>query len=181
MSGLHGYLAEKREAVRAHREAGERGERSPLLHQRATTTVEGRTGVRRIRVDEFSVAMDSGPGGYSLGPSSQELLLGAVSSCLSHSFLINAAVLEVSLDEIEVEVTATQDERAGSPSFEDVPVYPSDVAYVVRITSHADPDDIRILHEAVQRSCPLLNLVRAGQPVTGYVDHVRPTAPQARP
>ena len=44
---------------------------------------EGHSGVRRIRIRDFRVISDSPPdfAGYSLGPPSPELLLGAISGC----------------------------------------------------------------------------------------------------
>lgn len=173
MSGLNGYLADKRVAVRAYRAAIENGSRSPILNHAAVTTVEGRTGVRRIRVGEFSVVMDSGPeyGGFTLGPSSQELMIGTLSSCLSHSYITNAALLEIPLDAVQIEVTATQDERAGSEGFEDVPVYPTNVRYLARISSSAPFSEIQRLRESVEAKCPLYNLVRAGQPIAGDIEY----------
>jgi hypothetical protein len=77
--------------------------------------------------------------GYDLGPSSPELQLGVLGSCLTHTFLIQAATLGVPLDSLELEITGIIDPRAGSPGFEDVPIHPHEIRYVVLIASSAAP------------------------------------------
>ncbi|MEU9308373.1 hypothetical protein [Streptomyces sp. NPDC048256] len=71
------------------------------------------------------------------------------SSCLTHIFLIQAADLRIPLDAVEVEVQADQDPRAGQPGFEHVPIYPHHICCTVHITSPADKERIRELHETV--------------------------------
>lgn len=85
MSDLKEYLAQKRDAV-LRRRAHARSEGAHPLRLQAQAQAEGRSGVRRIRIRGFQVISDSLPdfAGYDLGPSSPELLLGALSSCLTH-------------------------------------------------------------------------------------------------
>ncbi|MEJ1976382.1 MAG: OsmC family protein [Acetobacteraceae bacterium] len=111
---------------------------------RAQVTAEGRSGVRRIRVRDFQVLTDSPPSlvGYDLGPSSPELALGALGSCLTHSYLIQAALLGVPVTTLAVEVTGQIDARAGQPGYADIPVYPHDLAYTVQIDSPASDQDL---------------------------------------
>lgn len=86
MSNLTEYLAQKRDALLRRKAHARSGEASPLKLQ-AQAHAEGRSGVRRIRIRDFQVISDSPPdfAGYDLGPSSPELLLGALSSCLTHT------------------------------------------------------------------------------------------------
>jgi hypothetical protein len=72
----------------------------------------------------------------------------AIGSCLTHTFLIQAATLGVPLDSLELEITGIIDPRAGSPRFEDVPIHPHEIRYVVFIASSAAPAEIRVLREA---------------------------------
>jgi uncharacterized OsmC-like protein len=176
MSSLREYLIQKRAAVRAKKSAVSDGT-ATVHHQRAEVTVEGRSGVRRIRIRDFQVVLDSGPdfAGYHLGPSSQELFLGTVGSCLAHTFLIHAADLEIPLDGVRVEVTAVQDPRAGSPGFEQVPFYPHDIAYVAHISSPAPLADVERLRAVVEAACPIFNLVQDPQRVSGRLVHTGPT------
>src|SRR5436189_4174421 len=66
------------------------------------------TGVRRVRIRDFQLVSDSGPafGGFGLGPSSPEMLLGVLASCLTHTYLIGAAQRGMSLDAVQVRFEA---------------------------------------------------------------------------
>jgi uncharacterized OsmC-like protein len=125
----------------------------------ARVRAEGRSGIRRIRIRDFQVISDSEAdfAGYDLGPSSPELQLGVLGSCLTHTFLIQAATVGLPLDSLELEITGIIDPRAGSAGFEDVPIHPHEIRYVVFIASSAAPAEIRVLREAVERDCPILN------------------------
>ncbi|MBM9466705.1 OsmC family protein [Nakamurella leprariae] len=171
MTTLNEYLAQKRDAILTRRAAAERGEGRGPHQLRAETTAEGRSGVRRIRIRDFQIIMDSGPdfAGYDLGPSSPELQLGVLSSCLTHIYLIQAADRQVPLDSLRVEVTGTMHPQAGQAGLEDVPIYPHQLHYTVHLESPASEEELRDLHEAVERNCPIFNLLREPQQVTGTV------------
>ncbi|MGK9230901.1 OsmC family protein [Inquilinus limosus] len=180
MSTLNEYLGQKHEAIAARQAriaAGEAGPRTLTARVRA----EGRSGVRRIRIRDFQVISDSEAdfAGYDLGPSSPELQLGVLGSCLTHTFLIQAAALGVSLESLELEVTGTIDPRAGSPGFEDVPIYPHGLRYAVSIASPAAEAEIEALREAVERNCPILNLLRRPQAIAGEIRLNQARAPAA--
>src|SRR2546421_5740124 len=125
MSTLREYLIQKHDAINARREQAQINGAEPSTLS-AKVIAEGRSGIRRIRIRDFQVISDSGPdlAGYNLGPSSPELQLGVLGSCLTHVFLIQAALRNVPLDSLDVEVTGQIDHRAGQPGYEDVPVYP---------------------------------------------------------
>lgn len=180
MTTLVEYLGQKRRALQDRRARIADGRLGPV-RLKAKAVAEGRSGVRRIRIRDFQVVSDSPPdfAGYDLGPSSPELQLGVLGSCLNHSFLIQAAALDIPLDSIEVDVEATLDPRAGSAGFETTPVYPQDITYVVRIESSASALQIEQLHAAVERSCPILNLLKNPQTVVGKIALARPSAAAA--
>ncbi|MBV9748614.1 MAG: OsmC family protein [Acetobacteraceae bacterium] len=173
MSALDDYLMQKRVALQWVKQetAAESYRPLPL---RAHVTAEGRSGVRRIRVRDFQVITDSLPSfaGNDLGPSSPELALGALGSCLTHSWLIQAAAHNVPVDSLEVEVTGQLDSRGSLLGVEGVPVYPQVLAFTVTIASSASQDQIAELHRAVDRACPILNLLRRPQQIEGRVVHV---------
>lgn len=171
MSGLRGYLEEKREAILRRRDPAVQREAGPVTLA-ANVTAEGRSGVRRIRIREFQILADTGPdfAGYNLGPGSPELQVGVLGSCLTHIFLIQAADLEIPLDSLSVDVQATQDFRSGQPGFEDVPRFPHNITYIVHVESPASPEDIARLHRAVEETCPILNLLVNPQAISGSVE-----------
>jgi uncharacterized OsmC-like protein len=142
----------------------------------ARVSVEGRSGVRRIRIRDHQIVTDSGPdfAGYDLGPSSPELQLGVLGSCLAHSYLIQAARLGVPVETIAVDLSGQLDARAGAPGHETVPVSPHALAYTVRIVSPAAPEAVARLEAEVARACPILNLLKAPQDIHGTVEHRQP-------
>jgi uncharacterized OsmC-like protein len=172
MSTLREYLAQKKIAVLA-REARDPASIDPKRLQ-AHATAEGRSGVRRIRIRDFQIISDSEAdyAGYNLGPASPELQLGVLGSCVTHTYLIHASKHDVPLDHIEVDISAHIDPRGGKPGFEDVPVYPQDLSYTVRLTTPASQAEIDRLHAIVERACPILNLLRNPQTVRSTVQRV---------
>jgi uncharacterized OsmC-like protein len=114
--------------------------------------------------------------GYDLGPSSPELLLGSLGSCLTHIFLIKAAELELPLESLQVEIEGDLDPRGGKPGYEKVPFFPHNIRYTAHIVSPADEGAVRAVHEAVEQWCPILNLLKQPQPLEGRVRHTRPAA-----
>jgi uncharacterized OsmC-like protein len=174
MSGLREYLVQKRAALHALQDRAARPDYVPVALS-AHVRAEGRSGVRRIRVRDFQVITDSPPdfAGYDLGPSSPELVLGALGSCLTHTWLIQAAAHDIPIDSLSVEVTGTIDARAGKPGHEQVPVYPHNIAYSVRVASPANLDQISTLEAAVERACPILNLLRAPQAISAETEHLQ--------
>jgi uncharacterized OsmC-like protein len=171
MSTLVDYLAQKREAFLDRSRQIAEGALGPAP-LKAKVTAEGRSGVRRIRIRDFQVISDSPPdfAGYDLGPSSPELVLGGLASCLNHSYLIQAAALDVPIESLEVEVEGIIDPRAGSPGHENTPVYPQNLSYVVRIASPASPAEIKTLRDNVEKFCPILNLLKQPQKIEGRLD-----------
>lgn len=131
--------------------------------------MEERSGIRRVRLRDHQILADSPPDllGFDLGPSSPELALGALGSCLAHSWLIQAARLGVTLDHVEVTVEARIDQRAGEAGHEATLREPQGLTYTVTVHSDASDDALALVHEAVERLCPILNLMRRPQSVVG--------------
>ncbi|MBX6743500.1 MAG: OsmC family protein [Acetobacteraceae bacterium] len=176
MSTLGEYLALKRPAYEALKAKARAPGYEPAT-LRATVTVEGRSGVRRIRLRDHQILTDSPPSfvGYDLGPSSPEVVLGALGSCLAHSWLIQAAVHGLPLEAVEVEVTGRLDQRAGEPGHEDIGPEPQGIGFTVHLTTTASGAEIAAVEAAVDRACPILNLLRRPQAITARVERLSPT------
>lgn len=170
-SQLREYLDHKRQAILVRREKASTTPPTPHTLS-ARVRAEGRSGLRRIRIRDFQVISDSGPdfAGFDLGPSSPELQLGVLGSCLTHIFLIQAADREIPLDAIEVQITGQMDGRAGKPGYETIPIYPHEITYTVHISSPASDETLAELHTAVERACPILNLLANPQQITGRLE-----------
>ncbi|MGE0800395.1 MAG: OsmC family protein [Lautropia sp.] len=173
MATLNDYLAQKRDALTARKgriEAGQLGATALAANVR----IAGRSGIREIRIRDHAVITDSPPdfAGYDLGPSSPELQLGVLGSCVAHIYLIHAADQQVPIESLDVEVRGTIDPRAGSAGHEQTPVWPHDIGYTVRIDSNASDAALRTLHETVERLCPILNLLRNPQSIESRLERI---------
>lgn len=175
---LNDYLHHKRHAVlgRQQRIAEGRAEAASL---HAHVTAEGRSGIRRLRIREHQVISDSPYdfAGFNLGPSSPELQLGVLGTCVTHIFEIQAALLQVPLDSVEVDVRGTIDPRGGHPGHESTPIWPHDIRYEVRVASSASDAQLEELFAAVEENCPILNLLRNPQHIVGTLVRTTPAAP----
>lgn len=170
MSGLREYLVDKKTAVTAAREKVAQTNPGPKRVE-AKVRVEGRSGVRRVQIRGHQFLTDSGPemGGFDLGPSPVETLLGALGGCLAHTIIIQAAVRNIPLDKLEITISATSDPRAGHPAHPDIPVHPQDITYEVQITSPESQERIEHLVAASEKVCPVTSLLVNPQSVTGSV------------
>lgn len=174
MSNLNEYLHQKRLAMEDRDAKHARGELQPMTLN-AKVTAEGRSGIRHIRIRDHHIINDSPYDfcGYDLGPSSPETMMGVLGACVVHICEMQASVMRVPLDSLEVEVNGTYDPRAGKPGFENIPVHPTNINYVVNVSSPAPRDTIDKLFEAVERTCPILSLVKHPQQVTATINHTR--------
>ena len=171
MSNLREYLVQKRGALLAKREKAAEQTPDPLQIS-ATVRAEGRSGIRRIRIRDYQIITDSATdfAGYGLGPTAPELQLGALGSCLTHSFLIQAADHQTPIDALEVEVAAEIDARAGQPGYPDIIVHPRQIRYTLRVESPASAEEIAALQAAMENACPILSLLRNPHEISGSVE-----------
>lgn len=176
MSTLNDYLDQKRAALAERRK--DAIDESAIIPRSVRVRAEGRSGVRRVRIRDFQIVSDSPAdfAGYDLGPSSPELLLGALGSCLTHSYLIQAADLGVPLDSLEVEISAPLDPRAGLIG-KSHSIFPDGITYTVFIESPAGTAETERLRKAVERACPILNFLQAPRPIKGSLQHRASRAP----
>ncbi len=162
MALLDSYLARKT-AVLAARQADYTAQpESSTLTIKAVSNVAGITGARPVRVGSHSFITDSAPGlaGHALGPTSPELLLGSLASCLVHTYLIQAVLLNLPLDQVEVEVTGQLDMSGVVGLPYDQPPRIDNITYVAHVQSTASPEDIARMHQAAEETCPVLNTLR---------------------
>lgn len=121
------------------------------------------TGVRRVRIRDFQLVSDSGPGfgGFSLGPSSPELLLGVLASCLTHTYLIGAAQKGIPLDSVRVRFEAENNDAGFLGLETSDPPYPFNIRAIVDVKSSGSREAVAALHEYAAATCPLTKLVKA--------------------
>jgi uncharacterized OsmC-like protein len=165
MSKLAPYLARKTQALSDRRADWTAEPAKSTISISATSLLAGNTGARPTRMGTHMIVSDSAPGlaGHALGPTAPEMMLGSLASCLLHTYVIQACLLNIPLDALEVDVEATLDMApvVGLPG--DPPLL-ENMIYRARVESTAGDDAIARLHKAVDTTCPVLNTVR--RPVT---------------
>jgi uncharacterized OsmC-like protein len=163
MAQLDGYLNHKANVMARRQDDFIARPDMARVHLKATSHVAGNTGIRPVRMGEHTVVTDSAPAlaGHSLGPSAPELLLGALASCLAHTYLLQAALLQISLDSVAVDIRGTLDMTGvvGLPC--DRPITLEHIRYTPHITSPATPQELARLHAAVDAACAVLNTLRS--------------------
>nr|WP_044200544.1 OsmC family protein [Oscillochloris trichoides] len=167
------YLERKRELVDAYREQLRTSDAGPTP-LRASVTVAAGSGVRPIRIRDHMVVTDAGAvlGGYGLGPSAPELLLGALASCLAHSALVIAADRGVVFEQFEVEVTGQLDYRGTLDVTPQALVPPSNIGYTLRFAGAVDEEEIAFIQQEIARLCPVLLALTTPLQVEGRVERL---------
>lgn len=162
MALLDSYIARKTAVLAARRADYEAKPESSVISIKASSQVAGITGARPVRIGDHTVLTDSAPGlaGHALGPTAPELLLGSLASCLVHTYLIQAVLLNVPLDHVEIEVSGRLDMAGVVGLPYEQPPHIEDITYTARVQSPAPPADIERMHAAAEETCPVLNTLR---------------------
>ena len=126
-----------------------------------------RTGFEsEAQAGECRLVLDQPPalGGEARGPRPGEVLLMALASCQEHTYRVHAALLEIPLEHVRVELEGLVDSR-GFLGDESIAPGFSEVRGTVTIRSSAGEADLARLREAVDRHCPVLDDLRRPVPV----------------
>lgn len=168
MAKLDQYMQYKATVLAQRREQFAQNPDASLVKLTATSHVAGNTGVRPVKMGDYIVISDSAPGlaGNSLGPSSPEMLLGALASCLIHTYLLQATLLEIPLDQVEVTIEGGLDMAPVVGLPQDGPIKLEALSYTPTVTSDAPTETIERLHAAVEETCAVLNTLRSPMTVT---------------
>ena len=135
----------------------------------AVCTADDLTGVRKLRIRDWQFLGDSGAdfGGWGLGPSSPELLCGVLSTCLTHTYLIGAATMDIPLDRVRVRVGADNNDAAFLGIATADPPLPFNITARVELQAPAaSAEQLARLHRYAGEHCPLTRLLRTPNAVT---------------
>jgi uncharacterized OsmC-like protein len=104
--------------------------------------------------------------GGNAGPNSVEAVLHALASCLAVGFIYNAAAQGINVEGLSIDLEGDLDLRAFlGLSNEMRPGY-SDIRLTYRVKSAAPREKIEQLCEYVQKTSPVLDIIRNPVPVT---------------
>jgi uncharacterized OsmC-like protein len=112
-------------------------------------------------------------GGGETGPTPGMLGRSALGSCLAMGFMLWASKLEVSIENIEVEVQADSDD-SGLFGINGASAGYSEIRYLMRIQSSASEDDIQKVLDKVNEHDPYLDNFSRAIPCVRSVEIIAP-------
>jgi uncharacterized OsmC-like protein len=168
MSALDHYLERKSAVLQQRRADFVATPEKATVRIRAKSWVAGNTGARPVKLGETLLITDSAPAlaGNALGPTAPEVLLGALASCLVHTYLIQSVLMNLPIDGVEIEVhgAVPMGGVVGLP-YDKLPQM-EEITYTANITASLSAADLERMHQAVEETCPVLNTVRYPTAVT---------------
>lgn len=125
-----------------------------------------------LSMAEVDFAVHGALGGPHDGPVPGDLLCAALASCQESSLRMVANALRVQLSELKVEVRASVDVRGTLGMDPSVPVgfQSLQVEVWLRAAAGTDPQRVKQVIKAAERSCVVLQTLRAGVPVSVSFD-----------
>ena len=96
-------------------------------------------------------------GGVDSGPAATEVLLAALAGCVTSGITANAALFDVPIDGLEIDLEADIDLRGVFGHDKSVKNGFSDIRYTVTIKSPASEDKVRRCKETIDRKSPVLD------------------------
>ncbi|MBM4441797.1 MAG: OsmC family protein [Candidatus Rokubacteria bacterium] len=108
---------------------------------------------------KFVVTADAPPGlaGVDAGPSAPELLMAALAHCVTAGIATNAAMFDVPIDGLDIEMDGDIDLRGVFGHDKSVRNGFSDIRYTVTIHSPAPEEKVRRCKETIDRKSPVLD------------------------
>lgn len=162
MAKLDSYITRKTAVLAERRSDFTANPAAALIALQASAKVAGITGARPTRMGEHVMISDSAPGlaGHALGPTAPEMLLGALASCLVHTYLIQATLLELPIDDVEVVAQGKLDMSGVVGLAYEQPPRMQDISYTAKVEGPLAAEAVQRLHREVEASCPVLNTLR---------------------
>ena len=112
--------------------------------------------------------------GDNKAPNAVELVLAALSSCLSVGFAYNAAAQGVTLDSLEFRIEGDVDLHGFLGLSESVRPGFNNIRVTCRVSSRAAPEKLQAIWEHVQKTSPVLDICRNPVPVALTLEQVQP-------
>ena len=171
MSDLDTYLQRKaavltdqRETLTTQKQTDPDAGRAQLS---VSSHVAGITGLRPVKMGDYTVVTDSAPAlaGHSLGPSSPQMLLGALASCLAHTYVLQAALHGLSLQHVGIEVSGILDMNDAINPQNSKNLAIENISYRADIRSEESAEELVQLDLNVEQACAVLNTIRSAHTV----------------
>jgi len=137
---------------------------------KSSTTIQGFYGAGKeddSRTRPFRIDADEPPVllGKNKGPNAVELVLSSLAACLSVGFAYNAAAQGIALDHLSFQVEGDIDLHGFLGMSDQVRPGYSNIRVTCSVASDAPAGKIQELAEYVQRTSPVLDIIRHAVPV----------------
>jgi uncharacterized OsmC-like protein len=125
------------------------------------------------RTRRFVITTDAPPGlgGADGAPAPVEVLLASLAACLTSGIAANAALFDVPIDALDIEMEADIDFRGLFGHDKTVRNGPSDIRYAVTIQSPAPEEKVRRCKETIDRKSVVLDALTTPVKVTSRFVH----------
>lgn len=152
-------------------ETAQTGLKSAPENALATFTAQSRqtAGLRSaVSVRQFNLAVDEPEalGGQDTAPNPVEYILAALASCQEITYRLYADAMAIPLTAVSVDLAGTLDLRGFFAVDETVRPGYLGIQATVTLDSPADESDLRRLKAAVDRHCPVLDMLTNPTPVS---------------
>jgi uncharacterized OsmC-like protein len=110
---------------------------------------------------KFVILADAPPalGGVDSGPAATEVLLVALAGCVTSGIAANAALFDVPIDQLDIDMEADIDLRGVFGHDKSVKNGFNDIRYTVTIKSPASEDKVRRCKETIDRKSPVRDTI----------------------
>lgn len=123
-----------------------------------------------MRGHQLTVDEPENLGGADTGPNPVELILAALGTCQEITYRAYATALGIPLENVSVTLDGDIDLRGFFGVDDSVRPGYQGIKGSVRLTSTADEADLRMLRDAVNAHCPVLDMLTRPVPVTLELD-----------
>lgn len=167
LAGLREYIHGKRQAKLA---AAEAAKNKPAEARKAPASGPWATvfpnGARQLTIsNKYHIVHDNPAylGGTNIGLTSRENALGVLGTCLTHIAEGQAALLDLDIDSLHVQVEGEWDPRAGRKGFETEPIAPQNLRVTLYVTTPETFSTVQKWIEQTENVCPMYNVFKDTQ------------------
>jgi uncharacterized OsmC-like protein len=131
----------------------------------------------KTRIRDFVIECDEPPAllGTNRVPNPVETMLAALGSCLAVGFAYDAAASDIRLESLDISLEGDLDLRGFLGVSDDIRPGYQNIKATCSIKSDASREKIEELFKHVQRTSPVLDIIRNMEPITINIESMPPT------
>ena len=166
LEGLREYIHGKRQAKLAYQSKPRPATAPAPVKKTGPWVTVLPNGTRQLTISNKYLIVHDNPaylGGTNLGLTSRENALGVLGTCLTHISEGQAALLNLDIDSLHVQVEGEWDPRAGRKGFENESIAPQNLRVTLYVTTPEPYTAIQKWIEQTENVCPMYNVFKDTQ------------------